>query len=223
MRLPGEKTGVDGSRLPAMFVTFEGPDGAGKSTALRAAAETLRGEGHTVVTTRQPGHCSIGADVRRLLLEGASLQPSAEMFLYLADRAQNVAEVIRPSLEHGMVVLCDRYSDSTVVYQGHARGLDIALLRNLNEIATGGLQPDLTLLLDLPPEAGLGRLERFDRLDGEPLGFHQAVREGFLVEARRQPERWQIVDASQNPEAVAAECAAAIRDRLREKPRPSAS
>ncbi len=178
---------------------------------MRTLAESLRLEGRSVVTTRQPGDCSIGPEVRRLLLEGQAVTAEAELFLYLADRAQNVAEVIRPALERGDVVLCDRFGDSTVVYQGHARGLDLDMLRRLNALATGGLQPDMTLLLDLPAEEGIARLRHKDRLDGEPAEFHRRVRDGFLAEAARDPDRWQIIDARAAPAAVAASCEQALR------------
>lgn len=196
-----------------MFVTFEGPDGAGKSTALMAVAENLRSQGIAVRTTRQPGDCTFGPDIRRLLLESTAVEPPAELFLYLADRTQNVAEVIRPALEGGSVVLCDRYTDSTLVYQGYARGLDVDLLRKLNDLATRSLRPDLTLLLDLPAEAGLARLRHKDRLDLEPDVFHRRVREGFLHEATREPDRWVLIDAEQPAAQVAEGCLAAILGR----------
>jgi dTMP kinase len=196
-----------------VFVTFEGPDGAGKSTALMAVAENLRAQGIAVRTTRQPGDCAFGPDIRRLLLESTTVEAPAELFLYLADRTQNVAEVIRPALKGGCVVLCDRYTDSTLVYQGYARGLDVDLLRKLNDLATRGLRPDLTLLLDLPAEAGLARLRHKDRLDLEPDAFHRRVREGFLHEADREPDRWVLIDAEQPATQVAEGCLTAILGR----------
>lgn len=192
-----------------MLITFEGPDGSGKTTALRTVAEALRSEGRSVQTTRQPGDSSL--DVRRTLLEGRSILPVAELFLFLADRAQHVAEVIRPSLDRKMVVMCDRYADSTVVYQGHARGLDLDLLRTLNELATGGLSPNLTLLFDLPTQVSFMRMQSRDRLDSEPIEFHERVRSGFLEEARLKPHRWVIIDATKPPDEVAQECLQAVR------------
>lgn len=186
-----------------MFITFEGPEGSGKSTALRALAEHLQSRGIEVVCTREPGGGTLGPRVRELLLHGGDLDPRAEIFLFLADRSQHGVEVIRPALAAGKVVLCDRYADSTVVYQGHARGFDVEQLRAWNALATGGLVPDLTLLFDLEPEAGLARIAHKDRLDAEPLAFHQRVRAGFLREAASEPERWVILSADQTPEVVA--------------------
>lgn len=194
-----------------MFVTFEGPEGAGKSTALAALAKRLREAGRDVVTTREPGAGEIGRAVRELVLHGERLDPRAELFLFLADRAQHGSSTIRPALAAGKMVLCDRYADSTVVYQGHARGLDLTELRRLNDFATGGLVPDLTLLLDLDVQAGLSRQAGQDRLDGEPDAFHQKVREGFLAEVRLDAARWTIIDASQPPDDVAELCWKAVR------------
>ncbi len=186
-----------------MFVTFEGPEGAGKSTAIAVVAEALRARGFDVLTTREPGAGATGKGIRALLLDSDDLDSRTELFLFLADRAQHVASLIRPALEAGRVVLCDRHADSTVVYQGYGRGLDIDWLRSLNAFATGELKPDLTVLFDLEPAVGLARLKSKDRLDREPLAFHTAVRNGFLVEAAREPERWRIIDASAPPEQVA--------------------
>jgi dTMP kinase len=197
-----------------MFVTLEGPEGAGKSTALRSMAEALRTRGFEVVPTREPGGSPIGPEVRRLLLDGGDLSREAELFLFLADRTEHVYKVIRPALERGAIVLCDRYGDSTVVYQGHARGGDLTLLRSLNTLATGGLVPGLTLLLDLPAEAGLARITQPDRLDREPLAFHQAVRQGFLAEAQASPERWVVIDALAPPDEVSERCLGALLTRL---------
>ncbi|MCH8977848.1 MAG: dTMP kinase [Armatimonadetes bacterium] len=194
-----------------MFVTFEGPEGAGKSTALRAVAARLGEAGHEVVTTREPGAGEFGQAVREILLNGEHLDPKAELFLFLADRAQHTAGTIRPSLAAGKIVLCDRYADSTVVYQGHARGLDLDELHRLNDLATGGLVPDLTLLLDVDARAALDRHGEQDRLEREPEEFHQKVREGFLSEALRDPARWKKIDASQPPEVVAELCWEAVR------------
>lgn len=186
-----------------MFITFEGPEGAGKSTVLALIAERLRSTGIDVVTTREPGDGPLGPAIRQLILHGEALDPRTELFLFLADRAQHTENLIRPTLAQGKVVLCDRYADSTVVYQGAARGLDRDFLIELNAFATQQLKPDLTVLFDLDPEIGLARLEGKDRLDAEPLEFHQRVRAGFLEMAKLEPQRWAIVDASQSKEEVA--------------------
>lgn len=197
-----------------MFITFEGPDGAGKSTALRAVAHVLRGEGHSVRTTRQPGDSSIGLQVREILLGGQHIEPLTELFLFLADRSQHVKEVIRPALERGEIVLCDRYADSTTVYQGYARGLNVETLRSLNDLATDGLKPDLTLLLEIDAEHAQRRNNDRNRLDVEPIEFHRRVLEGFRAEAAVEPQRWVRIDASTSAEAVAESCLQAIRQRL---------
>jgi dTMP kinase len=178
-----------------MFVTLEGPEGAGKSTLIGGLAEMLSGRGHEVVRTREPGAGTVGQAIRQILLHGEPLEARAELFLFLADRAQHVASIIRPAMEAGKIVLCDRYADSTIVYQGYGRGLDLQMLRDLNELATGGLQPDLTLLLDLDPATGLSRLTQPDRLDREGIDFHTRIREGFLSEAKKG-DRWRVLDAT---------------------------
>jgi len=189
-----------------MFITFEGPEGAGKSTALAILAERIRAAGHEVLTTREPGAGNFGRSIREILLHGEELDPKAELLLFLADRSNHVASIIRPALEAGKVVLCDRYADSTLVYQSFARGLDEGFARVGNQFATGGLTPDLTLLFDLDPEIGLRRLQSKDRLDSQPIEFHRRVREGFLREAAAGPKRWRVVDAAGEPDAVVCEC-----------------
>lgn len=197
-----------------MFITLEGPEGAGKSTVLRSLVSRLEEAGRAVVTTREPGAGEFGAAVRRLLLEGGDLGSEAELFLFLADRAENVRTVVRPALAAAKVVICDRHADSTVVYQGYGRGLDIEKLRELNLMATTGLRPDLILLLDLPVEVGLARITKGDRLDREPVEFHQKVRNGFLAEAALDPGRWATVNAGQSPEKVSEDCWKVVASRL---------
>jgi dTMP kinase len=189
-----------------MFITFEGPEGAGKSTALASLAERLRSLGRDVTTTREPGAGAFGKSIREILLHGEDLDPKAELLLFLADRANHVATTILPALESGSIVLCDRYADSTLVYQAYARGVDEQFARAGNAFATGGLKPDLTFLFDLDPAIGLSRLRSKDRLDAQPIEFHQRVREGFLWEADADTERWRILDASKDPEEVFESC-----------------
>jgi len=206
-----------------MFVTFEGVEGAGKSTQIALAESWLRGLGRDVLTTRQPGGCALGLELRRILLDARNthLDPVAELFMYLADRAQHVAEVIRPALAAGKVVLCDRFHDSTVAYQGYGRGLDVERLVMLGDMSTGGLKPDVTVVLDLPVEEGLSRAKcrnkaagacqaegRFEALE---LDFHQRVRDGFKALAAREPGRFVMADASAAPQAVFAQVRAALQ------------
>jgi len=200
------------------FITFEGGDGTGKTTQLKALESHLRGKGRSCVSTREPGGTSLGKLIRQVLLE-VGKQPIAsptELFLYLADRAQHVQEVILPAIDGGKVVLCDRYTDSTLAYQGYGRGIDLDLLRQLNEFANRGVKPDLTLLLDCPVELGLSRTAqrqsntglargREDRFEREKVEFHEKVRAGFLAMARAEPERFRLIDASRSVEQVSRE------------------
>lgn len=197
-----------------MFITLEGTEGSGKTTAIKGIAEVLRSEGHDVLVTREPGGSNIGPKIREILLGGDAVSPLAELLLFLADRTQHVEQVIRPHLAKGGVVLCDRFRDSTVAYQGYARGFDVALLEQLNDVATLSLKPDLTLLFDLDPEVGLARQTDKDRLDLEPLEFHQKVREGFLEIMKKEPERVIRVDASLEPQQVQANCLEIIHSRF---------
>ncbi|MEX0804307.1 MAG: dTMP kinase [Candidatus Binatia bacterium] len=190
------------------FITFEGSDGTGKSTQIGLLETYLIAQGKSCVTTREPGGTSLGQLLRQVLLEAGtrSINSSTELFLYLADRAQHVREVIVPTVAQGKIVLCDRHTDSTVAYQGYGRGIDLRLLVELNEIASGGLKPDITFLLDCPVEIGLSRTVQRkshtpghsgkDRFEDEKLEFHEKVRQGFLELARAEPERICVVDAS---------------------------
>ena len=203
-----------------MFITFEGPEGAGKSTQVRLLAEFLRAAGHVVVVTREPGGTPIGDQVRAVLHDTANtaMAPTAEMLLYAASRAQLVHEVIRPALAGGSVVLCDRYADSTMAYQGFGRGLDRAMLATLTAIATGGLRPDLTLLLDLDVARGLGRRrdegEEMNRLDLETIEFHERVRRGYLALAAAEPGRWVYIDADRSVDTVQSDVRRVVVQRL---------
>jgi len=209
-----------------MFITFEGIEGTGKSTQIALLKECLQAQGRRVAVTCEPGGSRIGAELRRVLLslENRDLTPQAELFLYLADRAQHVAQVVRPALEAGAVVLSDRFADSTVAYQGYGRGMDPELLHQLNEVAVAGLWPELTILLDLDPVIGLeravarnhseGKTSAEGRFEAESLAFHGRVRRGFLDLAARFPERISVVDASGTPEAIALAVRALVEARL---------
>jgi dTMP kinase len=190
------------------FISFEGPDGAGKTTQLRLLAARLEAAGHRVVCTREPGGTPLGEQLRTLILPRGDTtnDPVAELLLLNAARAQLVAQVIRPALVAGAVVLADRYADATLAYQGYGRGGDLAELRTIIAIATRGLRPDRTILLDLPIDASLKRLTTrgadnfFDRMGPE---FRRRVRDGFLTLAAAEPQRWVVVDGTQSVEAVA--------------------
>lgn len=188
-----------------MFITFEGPEGAGKSTAIRAVAEALREKGLDILLTREPGAGNFGQQVREILLHGEDMPAESELFLFLADRSNHVRNIIQPALSQGKWVLCDRYADSTFVYQAYVRGLDPDFVRQANHFATGGLVPAHTFLLDLDPEIGLARLQSRDRLDAQPIEFHRKVREGFLDLAENEKGRWHVIDATQTPETIVAD------------------
>lgn len=190
-----------------MFITLEGPEGSGKSTQIKRLAIRLEAMGYPVVTTREPGGTPIGDQIRHVLMrmENKELQPRTEILLFLAARAQLVEQVIKPALLDGKIILCDRYGDSTLAYQGYGHGLDLDQLRKMLDFATDHLKPDLTILLDLDVKTGLMRKkaeDEWNRLDAYEVLFHERVREGYLKLAREEPERWQIVDASQGIDAV---------------------
>ena len=200
-----------------MFITLEGPEGAGKSTlavGLSAAVENL---GRKVLVTREPGAGDFGKKIRSLLLHGEAMESKAELFLFLADRSQHVARIVRPALADGSIVICDRHIDSTVVYQGYGRGMDLSQLRSLNQFATDGLTPDLTLLLDLDPSIGLARRTDRNRLDDESIQFHEKVRQGFLLEAAHAHGRFFTLDATRPPEEILAMATKAVMVRLDSK------
>ncbi|MBU0703190.1 MAG: dTMP kinase [Chloroflexi bacterium] len=195
----------------SLFITFEGPDGSGKTTQIRLLAEWLREQGREVVLTREPGGTEIGDQIRAVLHDpyNTAMGARAEILLYSADRAQHVAQLIRPALAAGKVVVSDRYADSTLAYQGYGRGLDLEVLRTITTFATGGLTPDLTIYLDVTPEEGLQRRrlggDEWNRLDAEALEFHQRVRDGYLKLVEQEPERWVVVNAARSVEEVQAE------------------
>lgn len=204
--------------MKGVFITFEGPDGAGKTTQLNLLANYLQQGGYKVLSTREPGGTPLAEGIRGLLLSpwGEEIYGLTEVFLYAASRVQHVREKILPALAEGKVVLCDRFTDSTLAYQGYGRGIELELLYRLNDLATGGLKPAVTLLLDLPPEEGLRRAKKGkegivrDRLEQEALAFHHRVRQGFLDLARQEPERIKVIDARQPVEKVFAEVLAAV-------------
>jgi dTMP kinase len=211
---PAERNESEPERRPGVLLAFEGGEGAGKSTQARLLAIWLREQGYDVVSTHEPGATKVGMRLRALLLDTAhaGLSPRAETMMYAADRAEHVASVIRPALERGAIVVTDRYLDSSLAYQGAGRRLPVRDVADLNKWATGGLVPDLTILLDLPPAAGLGRRARSaDRLEAEPAEFHQRVRAGFLALADAEPERYLVLDATR----PAAELSREIRDKVR--------
>jgi dTMP kinase len=199
--------------VSGLFVVFEGGDGAGKSTQAARLADWLAGQGQTVVRTFQPGGSALGRPLRQLLLDPANgpVDPLAEALLYAADKAQHVAEVVRPALREGHVVVSDRYVDSMIAYQGAGRRLDLAALTRLAWWSVGGLAPDLTVLLDAPVADGLGAKADLDRLEQAGWDFHERVRQGFLELAAAHPERYLVLPARRLIEDLAA----AVRERVR--------
>ena len=205
-----------------MFITLEGIEGAGKTSQLDRIVSFLTGQGIACVTTREPGGTKVGAQIRRVLLspDNHDLDANAELLLYVADRVQHIRTVIKPHLNAGRAVICDRFFDATMVYQGYARGLDKVLIKDLHRLVCGGLTPDLTLLFDLEPAVGLaragqeidsgGRTDRESRFEKETLVFHEKVRQGYLDLARKAPERFRIIQAGDRPHRVGAEIESAL-------------
>ena len=189
-----------------MFITFEGIEGCGKTTQSKLLCEALIDRGFPVVYTREPGGTPAAEELRSFLLKprDEKFPPFAELSVYEAARAFHVENLIRPSLQEGAVVICDRFIDSTVAYQGYGRGLDISLIDRLNREATGGLKPDLTVLIDLPVEEAFRRISdrRKDRMESEALEFHRRVREGFLKLSKREPERFLVLDGTKSVEEL---------------------
>lgn len=204
-----------------MFITLEGPDGSGKTSQVAPLVEFLQNQGLPVLALREPGGTEISEQVRQVImtLKNTGMNPRTEILLFLAARAQLVAEVIRPALEQGRLILCDRYADSTLAYQGYGHGVDLDILRSMLDFATGRLYPDLTLLLDIETEAGLHRKRRaggeWNRLDAYDVDFHRRVRQGYFELAASEPERWVMIDASQPPEVVQSAMRQAIMTRIR--------
>lgn len=199
--------------MNGMFITFEGIEGSGKSTQIVLLANYLSAHNRSVTLTREPGGTVIGDKIRKILLdpEHTVLGPKAELLLYAAARAQHLEELIAPELRAGRIVLCDRFSDATLAYQGYGRGLSLDLINELDRMVTSGLRPDLTVLLDIDAAQGLARargrnssrgLETEARFENEQLAFHERVRQGYLAQARREPERFRQVDASATPDQI---------------------
>ncbi len=211
----------------ACFITFEGIEGCGKTTQMKLLSERLTEKGYQVVVTREPGGCPIAFKIREILLDAANsgMVPLAELFLYAAARAQHVAEVIKPALDAGNIVLCDRFTDATVAYQGFGRQLDLELIEELNSLATGRIQPQLTVLIDCPVEIGLSRaISRIDATTGareerfelESIQFHQRVRTGYLQLAAANPDRFIVIDGNRGIKDVEAAITNGVLARLAE-------
>jgi dTMP kinase len=209
---------------PGRFITFEGVDGCGKTTQLRLLSDALRRQGRQVIETVEPGGTAIGRQIRKILLDpdNSEIRARTELMLYFASRAQNVEEVICPALDAGHIVLCDRFTDSTLVYQGCGRGLDSEVVFALDRIACQGLKPDLTLLIDIDPETSLRRAQRRNqrtggsesRIDEENPAFHERVRAGYLALAASEPERFIVIDGRASVGDVAACIQEAVRNRV---------
>jgi len=204
-----------------MFITLEGPEGSGKTTAVESAVKALEAKGYQIVRTREPGGTPIAEQIRNVILdkENTKMDPRTEALLYAASRRQHLVEKVWPALKEGKIVICDRYLDSSLAYQGGARGLGVDEVLNVNLFATENTWPDLTLLFDLKPEIGLARIasnssREVNRLDLEKLEFHNKVRDTFLALAKKYPERYVIIDASLSREEVAKATLEAIMNRL---------
>jgi dTMP kinase len=203
-----------------MFITLEGPEGSGKTSQLPALAGYLRTAGYDVLVTREPGGTAVGDQIREILmnLQNVSIIPRTEILLFLAARAQHVDEVIRPALAVGKVVLCDRFGDSTLAYQGFGHKTDLETLQALLNFSTDGLKPDLTLLVDVPVELGMARKRdnssEWNRLDAYALAFHERVRQGYFALAEAEPERWISIDATKDKDSVQQAMRRAILTRL---------
>jgi dTMP kinase len=213
------------SSLKGIFITFEGPEGGGKSTQIAGLAKRLKRAGRKVICTREPGGTSTGEVIRNILqhdFAGEAVFPAAETLLFEASRAQLVEKVIRPALKKGVIVLCDRFTDSTIAYQGYGRGFDVEKIIDINSFATAGLEPDLTILLDVSIECGFERLKgrnahqktAHDRMEREARTFHKRVRAGFLKLARRWPRRFIAIDANSDAMTVETNIWAVVKKHL---------
>ena len=202
------------------FITFEGTDGAGKTTQIRHLSAELRQAGYDICLTREPGGTHISEQIRDMLLnpDHSEMAATTELLLYTASRAQHVSEVIKPALEAGKIVISSRFADAMVVYQGYGRGLDLERINRLNRIATDGVTPDVTLVLDLPVEVGLQRVRKrrggLDRLEREKIEFHQRLRDGYRALAEQEPQRIKIIDAQASPKQVYTQIQGAVQPLL---------
>jgi dTMP kinase len=209
----------------SLFITFEGPDGSGKTTQAQLLYEYLQERGYPVFLTREPGGTGIGDQIREVLhsLENTEMLPQTEILLYSASRAQLVGQIIRPHLARGEIVLCDRYADSTLAYQGYGHGLDLQVLQVITAFATGGLKPDLTIYLDIDVEEGLKRKlaayqageAEWNRMDQQELAFHRRVRQGYLQMVAAEPERWVVIEAAQPADAAQRAIRAEVEAKLK--------
>ncbi|WP_418791294.1 dTMP kinase [Phosphitispora sp. TUW77] len=211
--------------MKGIFITFEGPDGAGKTTQIKMLGQALEKMDKIVIYTREPGGTSISEEIRSLLLNPCNKEmvDRTEALLYAAARAQHVEEIIRPAIRKGYIVLCDRFTDSTIAYQGFGRGIDIDFLRELNEMAVAGVFPDLTLIFDLAPDVGIGRInekrvgqagEGKDRIEQENMDFHAKVRCGFREVALSEPQRCKVIDAGRDKETIHSEVIQLVKEVL---------
>jgi len=212
--------------MPGLFVTFEGVEGCGKSTQAELLRKSLETEGYRVLLTREPGGTEVGERIREILLDNrlSGMEPLAELFLYVASRVQHVKELIRPALTDGVIVISDRFADASLAYQGAARGIGVSKVERLNELATFGVVPDYTVLLDVPAEVGLERTAkrvggetRKDRIEQEKLDFHSKVRSGYLVLSEKFPNRIEVFDGTRNKDELAHEILDSTRRILNEK------
>jgi dTMP kinase len=204
---------------PGIFITFEGSEGSGKTSQIPPLAEALRQQGYAVLTTREPGGTPIVEQIRSVILDlkNTEMHPRTEILLFQAARAQHVEQVIRPHLQQGGIVLCDRYADSTLAYQGYGRQTNLAELREIVDYATGGLVPDLTLLFDMDVVEGLRRRSKggdVNRLDALDISFYQRVRQGYLALAAAEPQRWALIDASRSIPEVQQQVCQVVVERL---------